>query len=233
MASEDMARLFENVSLAFGVDMSKPLVAQRRMAEMKADKNVNDKRFVGVLFPRPDNFRQPKGDLATAIREAASSHDIKAVDMSGALLPCMTMAQLYKWEAKLCARIEKEPETIFFVTVDKISATEAILALDSVIKCASLMSGMVFQGHAQGIVWRGEDYARLAGVDRDLGVVKHAMCSILCPDYECVVCLETMSQEVTAAAGGAKFACAHMICARCGSSMSECPVCRNKTVPPS
>ena len=151
--------------------------------------------------------------------------------MSAALLPRRTMAQVYKWKAKLFARIEREPETIFFVTVDNISATEAILAFDSDIKDASLMSGMAFQGHAQGVVWRGEDYARLAGVDSDLSVVKHGMRSILCPDYECVVCLETMSQEVTAAAGGSKFACAHMICARCGPSVSECPVCRNKTVP--
>lgn len=210
--------------------VDRPLAAQRLFAEMKADTEKDDKRCVGQLFPRPDNFRQPKGDLAAAIHEAATSHGMRAINMSPALLPRMTMAQVHKWKAKLFARIEEEPDTIFFVTVDNISATEAILAFDSQIKIAALSSGVDFQGHAQGVVWRGDDYVRLAGIRSDLSVVKQMMRTVLSPDTECVICLETMAEEIAAATAASKFSCAHMICARCGPSVDECPVCRNKTV---
>lgn len=239
MAADAMTRLFETMSLSLGVDMSNPLAAQSYLAEMKADLARGDTRCVGSLFTRPENFRQPKGDLASAIQKAASENGINSVNMSAALLPRMTMEQCFKWKAKLFKRIESEPDTIFFVTVDNISATEAILAFDSDIKNAALSSGMAYQGFAQGIVWRGEDYVRLAGIDSDLSVVKHGMSTILAGsaaceaprDYECVVCLETMTEEITAAAGGSKFTCAHVICVRCGSAVSECPICRNKKVP--
>ena len=90
--------------------------AARALSAMHAEKNKDDTRSVGTLFPRPGNYVQPRGDLAAAISGAASECGLKAVNVSAPLIPRMTMAQMYKFDAMLMSRIEKEPKTIFFIT---------------------------------------------------------------------------------------------------------------------
>ena len=218
--------------LGVGVgDAGQPLKLQRILAEMKAADVAHDKRCVGTLFPRPSNFVQPKGNVAHAILEAAREHNVKAVDLSAPLLPRMTIAQAYAFKARLFRRIEEDPKTIFFITVDQISATEAILLFDHDLKFAASSSNMQYRGNAQGLVWRGEDYLRLCGIDENMNAVKQGLRPLLSPDEECVVCMEVLTEIVSAISASSKFACGHVLCARCAASVKECPTCRTKSAP--
>lgn len=206
---------------------SKALEMSRLMAERKAQMNRDDTRCVSAVCPRPDNFRQPSKPLAPMIRKISAEEGVKAVDLSAPLLPRMTIAQLYKWKALLMRRIQQERDTIFFVTVDTISPTEAILVMDVELKQGALVTaGVQYVSDAQAILWRGEDFVRVAGLRDQFDSLKQMLRPILCHTEECAVCLETLADLTGGVTAGSSFACAHMICAKCAPSLTECPICR-------
>ena len=212
--------------LNLNIDLTKPLEAQRVLAERKAQAAKDDVRCVGTVYPRPDDFVQPMEPLAPLIRKIAEERKIEAIDLSAPLLPRMTIAQVWKWKSLLMKKIEMKPQTIFYVTVDNISPTEAILAFDAEIKKCAMTSGVAFQSYAQAILWRGEDWVRVAGLRNDMTSLKQQMRPLTDPDDECALCLEKITDAMSAVTAGSEFACGHMICKTCGPSLQACPICR-------
>ena len=205
------------------------LTRARVLAERRARTLQSCTQAIGILYPRPDTFLQPRGRISDAIVRTAAEHRLVALDVSGCLMPRMTVAQLYRWNAKLLGRVETSPETLFYATVDDITPTEAILAIDDEMRRVAQHVGSTFVGHAQGYVWRGEKWVRIAGVRDDTTVVARALRPILGTDDECAVCLEVLAdcESSTLMTAIAPFTCGHVLCRTCSSRVTACPLCRS------
>lgn len=94
-----------------------------------------------------------------------------------------------------------------------------------------LGSRVQYTGHAQAILWKGEDYVRVSGLRASfLVALKQITRAVLAREdecEECAICLEPLAGTAMGAVTALySFACGHMLCPKCAQLALECPVCR-------
>ena len=165
-----------------------------------------------------------------------SDNGLNGCDLSADLNPNMTTLDVAKWKVKLYEAVHKNPNTIYFVTCDCVTSIEAILHMDDELKLSAMTGFVKYQGDAQGLAWRGEDYVRIAGLHgfpEPMHALTQLMKMLTEPDQECVICMEVINDDKTVdgiVTGRNQFTCMHSICRKCyeKTKMDSCPVCRCK-----
>lgn len=210
------------------------LVSLQKMRVMQITGEVQPK--VGVLHSAP-NYQMPTSlNVSEMVLKVISDNGLNGCDLSANLNPNMTTLDVAKWKVKLYKAVHKNPNTIYFVTCDCVTSIEAILHMDNELKLSAMAGFVKYQGDAQGLAWRGEDYVRIAGLhgfSQPMHALTQVMKALTEPDQECVICMEviktvygkTVDSIVT---GRSQFTCMHSICRKCyeKEKMESCPVCR-------
>ena len=210
------------------------LVKLQKMKVKMLEKSPIAQETIGLLHSAA-NYQMPKINVSKTLVEIICAAGLKGVDLSEGLNPNMNRYQVAKWQSRLYEAVNKNPDTIFFITCDSITPIEAIMYLDDELKVAAMAAFVKYQGDAQGIAWRGEDYVRIAGVHafpHPVLSLTQQMKALTDPEQECVICMEVINDDKTVdsiVTGRAQFTCMHNICRLCfeKNTLYSCPVCRS------
>ena len=188
----------------------------------------------GMLTP-DKSFPFPKQNVAEQLHAIITENGLEACNMSDQLSPQMTIAQLYEFKLRLLTGCHNQPQTVFYVTCDTVTPVEALLFLDDELKLLALSCNVRYHGHAQALVWRGEDYVRIGALDEcPAGSLRQAMVTLLDKKVECCVCMKELNEVENAAdanvLGTSAFVCQHVLCLECSQderNSEACPICRS------
>ena len=244
MSEDDtMSKLLRSVAETDEHDMSVQTLVQTSKTAVEIVKQSAYGRKLVATAHSASGFKMPPINLADEIKRIVEAAGVKARDLSDELHSHMTYLDLAKWNYKKNLLLMKHPDTVFFVTCDLVKTHEILLCLDAETKRAAMLAFTIFEGDAQGLAWRGEDYVRISGLGTVVPVQSLAqhMKTLTEPDRECVICLEKMNELKqgdwmhAGVMGYSNFTCMHSICHRCSNecrdkegktTLTECPVCR-------
>ena len=109
-----------------------------------------------------------------------------------------------------------------------------LVDMDDELKLLAMTGFVKYQGDAQALAWRGENYVRIAGLhgfSEPMHLLTQLMKTLTEPDRECVICFDVINDDKTVdgiVTGRRQFTCMHSICRKCykDKKMDSCPECR-------